>query len=428
MRLERPQDGEATSGNLLVVYGLRQFRLNPTNVDHLYCFERHSAGRCFYINLALRRPPRWLLRVDFDLVIYDTTFLGSRWNPSTFDTRRRRAAPLKGLGRHRVALPQDEFIGSRYLEEFFDEFDVDVVCSVAPESEWTKLYPRLDRSRVRFHRTLTGYLEPARLQRMTQFDNRWSRSVDIGYRAHEGLPYLGTFGMLKSDLADTVRAAAHAHGLTVDISNRRADARLGEDWYRFLAGCKYTCGMEGGASVMDPDGSIKSCVERYVSDHPQADFKEIEAACFPGKDGLLALKALSPRHLEAAATRTCQILVEGEYSGVLKPGMHYIPLRRDMSNLDEVLETVKRDDLRGEITDAAFRDIVASGSYTYDRFVAEVERVACGEPLRASAQGPRLRHRWARLIDRCSWLALHWSGGIIRRARALRRGNSQDVV
>ena len=56
------------------------------------------------------------------------------------------------------------------------------------------------------------------------------------------------------------------------------------------------------------------------------------------EDGRLQLFAISPRHLEACATRTCQVLVEGEYSGVLRPGEHYIPVRKDLSNLDDVLE------------------------------------------------------------------------------------------
>ncbi|MBT8506740.1 hypothetical protein B1F79_04690 [Coxiella-like endosymbiont of Rhipicephalus sanguineus] len=45
---------------------------------------------------------------------------------------------------------------------------------------------------------------------------------------------------------------------------------------------------------------------------------------------------ISPRHFEAVATKTLQILYEGEYSNILKPWVHYVPLKKDYSNFDEV--------------------------------------------------------------------------------------------
>ncbi len=113
--------------------------------------------------------------------------------------------------------------------------------------------------------------------------------------------------------------------------------------------------------------------ERYLDEHPDASFEEVEAACFPGEDGKLQLFAISPRHLEACATRTCQVLVEGEYSGVLRAGEHYIPIAKDLSNVEEVLDIVQSDSERERITDNAYRDVVASGDYTYRGLVEQVE-------------------------------------------------------
>ena len=95
--------------------------------------------------------------------------------------------------------------------------------------------------------------------------------------------------------------------------------------------------------------------------HPADGFEEVESACFPGRDGEIDYRAISPRHLEACATRTCQILVEGDYNGVLEPGRHYLPLRADLGNLDEVLDAVQRDDEREHLVEAAYADVVASG-------------------------------------------------------------------
>ena len=37
---------------------------------------------------------------------------------------------------------------------------------------------------------------------------------------------------------------------------------------------------------------------------------------------------------------SAQILVDGEYSGIVKPGEHFIPIRPDASNFPEVLEAM----------------------------------------------------------------------------------------
>ncbi len=72
--------------------------------------------------------------------------------------------------------------------------------------------------------------------------------------------------------------------------------------------------------------------------------------------------------------RSCQILYEGHYSGVMEPMTHYIPLRKDFSNFDEVVEAFRDPELRQRLTDNAHRDLIASGRYAYEAFVAGFDR------------------------------------------------------
>ena len=156
--------------------------------------------------------------------------------------------------------------------------------------------------------------------------------------------------------------------------------------------------------MLDRDGSLRQCCDRVLAERPEATFEELERACFPGRDGEFGLVALSPRHLEAVATRTCQILIEGEYGGVLEPDRHYIPLRRDFSNLDDVLETMRRDEYRARIVETAYQDIVASGTWSYPRFVERLEEVTVGGPPRAaSPRAARVAAAWARVTEAVSW-------------------------
>jgi hypothetical protein len=98
------------------------------------------------------------------------------------------------------------------------------------------------------------------------------------------------------------------------------------------------------------------------------------------------------------------VLVEGEYNGILRPGEHYIELRRDFSNLDEVLDLIEDDTQRESLTEAAYRDVVASGAYTYQRFVRDVEAVALdGASRRSPSAKLALLHRWGEGTDKWSW-------------------------
>jgi hypothetical protein len=397
----------AGRGNVLVVYALNRHPVRETIRDHLYSFARYSRHRCFYLNMAVRDVPRMVRRLPFDAVVFHTSFLAHKWAPDSWRELIRRAAPLKAVGEIRVAIPQDEFLRSAWLCEFIEEFGIGHVFSAAAESEWPKIYAGVDRDRVGFTTVLTGYLEPRSIQRAERFSvSLRERKVDIGYRAWHAAPWLGRHGQLKHLVAAAVQDAAPRHGVTVDISTSDDDVLYGDDWYRFLGSSRYTIGVEGGSSLNDRDGSIREATERYEAEHPGAGFDEIESATFPGRDGELSLFAISPRHLEACATRTCQVLIEGDYNGVLHAGQHYIPLRHDLGNLDEVLEQVRRDDLREGIVEQAYRDVVASGRYEYSSFVELVDSVI---PVRADSPRPvasALAEPAAALVDRIAWLRI----------------------
>ena len=317
-----------------------------------------------------------------------TTLLSTvRWFPEREPRLASVCAPLARMAPTRVALPQDDFIRTDLVAEFMEKLAVTHVFTPVPPSEWKKVYRRMDLDRVRFASALTGYLDEAEVARIAQIgDENPERDIDIGYRAWHAEPWLGRQGQLKTRIADVFLADAPSLGLNVDISTREDDKLYGDDWNRFLVRSKYTLGVEGGSSVLDHDGSVAACSTQYLKDKPDASFEEVESACFPGRDGELGLSALSPRHLEACAARTCQILVRGDYDGILQAGRHYLAVEPDFSNVPEVLETLRRDDRRAAIVDAAYRDVVASGRWTYRRLVDDV-LAAADDSRPAPAQG-----------------------------------------
>ena len=374
--------------NILIVYWHNGSPLRSTIDQHLYSFKRYAEkANCFYINIYHGQVPPYLLSIKFDFIVFHTTFLAERWaGKENFDKWvLPRVKILKSSAAVKIILPQDEWLHTNELCRFINEFGVSHVFSVAPPSEWDIIYKDIDRSKVKLHQVLTGYLDDELIKRVTKYSSEINlRDIDIGYRAFRSPEWLGRHGFLKTKIAEVFLQNSPAKELKLDISVEKKDTIMGDDWYKFLLRCKYFIGVEGGSTVHDPDGEIWTKGSDYVKKNPKASFEEIEKACFPGMDGNLQLIVISPRHLECCVTRTCQVLIEGAYNGILQPGKHYIELKKDFSNLDEVVEIIKKDELRKSIVEQAYTDIVLSGKYSYRNFVKEVIALSISPNDRAS--------------------------------------------
>lgn len=84
---------------------------------------------------------------------------------------------------------------------------------------------------------------------------------------------------------------------------------------------------------------------------------------------------ISPRVFETIAMHTGLVLFEGNYSGVIHPGKHYIALKKDFSNVDEVLALVNDLDYLQKMTTRAYEDVILSGKYSYRTFIGRLDNV-----------------------------------------------------
>jgi hypothetical protein len=306
------------------------------------------------------------------------------------------AAPLADLDIPKIAMPQDEFIHTDMLAEFLAGQRITHLFTCAEEADWRKIYGRfLDFTRVKAQTVLTGYIDEDTQRRIDRMRRAGiARDIDIGYRAWKAAYWLGEHGQHKVRVADIIGAKAAARGLNVDSSQRDQDVLSGDDWFRFMLRCRATVGVEGGASVLDHDGSIKVAVEAYLKDHPDASFEEVRDACFPNRDHELGLSCISPRHLEACMTETCQILIEGGFNGILKPWTHYIPVKKDYSDVDRALEALADRDRVAAMVKAAYRDIVEPGTWTYRAFVQRTEAEVLDPAAKPTANLRSIRLAW----------------------------------
>jgi hypothetical protein len=60
--------------------------------------------------------------------------------------------------------------------------------------------------------------------------------------------------------------------------------------------------------------------------------------------------------------------MEGKYAGIFKPSIHYIEIKSDFSNINEVFSLIQNKDYCQNIAENAYRDVVLSGKYTYRQF------------------------------------------------------------
>jgi hypothetical protein len=366
-----------SEGHILIVYGQTGYPLRATLRDHLYSFREYAGCHVSYFNASAAQLPSSFGSYPFSRIIFHNLFLSDRWTFGNLDffnnVLLKHVEPLRKSSVPKTLLTQDEWYHSDAINRFIRDFGISDVFSVAPPGEWPKIFDTVDRKKVNLHYVMTGYIAENLVPTIERLKKEiQERTIFMGYRAYKATPWMGKHGFLKTRIAEVFKNACEERNKTCDISTRREDTIYGDNWYRFLLKCRFVPGVEGGATILDKDGSIWNRGTKYVKEHPDADFDEVEKNCFPGRDGEIKFFAISPRHLECCATSTCQVLVEGSYNGILQPDIHYIPVKADFSNLDEVFTKMENKDYCEGLVRNAYKDVVESGLYTYRAFVLQV--------------------------------------------------------
>lgn len=375
----------STPATVLVVHALRPTS-RQTTIDHLLSFREHLPDADVQY-LHFQQPlPKDIGEISPDLLIVNYDYLNYRFSPLWPFIKNRHKDIAQRAGKV-VAIAQDDFWANKLLDNWCMDWDVDRILTPI-DNDRDVLYPRSSKSKE-FRTGLTGYVKsgPIPETRLLQ-----DRPIDLGQRVRDMPPHLGRLAQAKARQAVTMADAARTAGFVVDVSTRVEDSFIGTAWFDFLASCKFTVGMKGGASLHDPYGLIHTKVQSYRARHPEASFDDIEEHCFKGKDMKHQFTAISPRLFESAMAGTCQILQREDYLGVLEPWRDYIPLEEDFSNMGEVLSAMKDLDRCQQIVENAKVALIDSGFFDYSRLVAAVS-----DDLLTVA--PNQRDSWNSLSD-----------------------------
>jgi hypothetical protein len=351
-------------GGILHLYHHPLTQSASTIMEHVASFGLHSRHPVTPLNTELGFPRR-LDELEFEVVLLHYSLFGKP--PYRLD--RRFIDYLDRVGSYRVAFFQDEYHYCRKRYDFLDRHRVGHVFTLLEPAWWDEVYRK--RSRVtRLAFTLTGYVGESLLAKARAFSlPPEKRTVDVGYRGRTLPFHMGRGAREKSEIGRRFLELTRGSGLVTDIAAEEESRLYGDDWHRFMGTCRAVLGVEAGVSVFDPDDSVRLAVEEALSRNPHATFEEVAPLLAPREDRIF-YRTVSPRHFEAAAFGTLQILFEGRYSGVMSPGVHYLPLKKDFSNLDEILRLFRDPSVRAEITANARRDLIDSGRWSYASFVA----------------------------------------------------------
>lgn len=272
-----------------------------------------------------------------------------------------------------VQMLQDEYRYINAVTSSVRQLGVDVLYSCVPERSMRQVYPEHKLPNVRIVNYLTGYV-PDRLKGLERRPVR-ERPIDVFYRGRTSPLWYGKLGEQKRCIGEWCRRAFEAAALRCDLSSREDDRLYGDEWEARLAGSRTMLGTESGTSVCDFTGRISFKIGRMQKENPGLTYEDVADIDCGGttlrrEDGRIYLNQISPKVFEATAHGCALVLIRGEYSGVIEPYTHYFPLEPDLSNMDECIAFIHNDEAVQAMADRAYAELIESGQYSYDRFMA----------------------------------------------------------
>lgn len=376
---------------VIVIHAFRP-TTRQTTFDFVSSFARHLPNcDVQYLNIFHPKNEDWK-NLSPDIVIVNYDVLNYRFSP-LWKYLKNELLELGKKSRFRVLLAQDDFWANELLDDWIIENKIDRVLTPI-ENNLEALYPRSINGRD-FRTVLTGYVNPSQANRFKpkQFKDR---TIDLGQRVRYPGANLGKYGQEKARIAERLALLTKASGFVTDVSTDVNDSKSGQSWIDFLCDTRFTVSMKGGASLNDPKGLLYLRTANFVARNPSASYEEIQENCLKGVNEDYVFSAISPRLFEAAQARTCQILVESDYLGVLEPWVHYIPLKSDFSNATEVLDAMRDHEQAERIADACHEVLIASNDFS-DKCL--VDAALTGLPEIKSDSGVSSNEAWIKLRE-----------------------------
>ena len=216
---------------------------------------------------------------------------------------------------------------------FINYLKVDSLYTLAGDESKSVLYPEDKVNLKHIITTLPGVCNYKEYKNANRLTPQSSRKIDIGYRGRPLQYWLGEFGQRKSEIGKFFKNISHELQLNIDIETSEAKRIYGKKWYGFLESAKQLWELRVGSGLIRYGRYYSKRVRSIHFKSSSASFQEVQEKTLYKYQQRTIYTAISPRVFEAAILKTCQILTRGDYSGVIKPDIHYIPINPDFFRL-----------------------------------------------------------------------------------------------
>lgn len=312
-------------------------------------FEKLKNHKVISINVLNRKQTHRFLKKEiknFDLIVLLHSVLGDNIkliDPFTSYLLNRKGRLLSFVGNEYSLLSEKK--------EFLTQINVDYIASQLPKKPSSFLYNDIDAKLI---------LAPHALNH-TFYTPKKKKIFDVSFVGARYPKFIG----------DQERNSFIEHFLKQNL-NLNNHISLGRNknvprqvWSEILQKSKATIGAEAGTYFLDNKGELLQKAKQYCIDFPNASVEELYEKIFIKHQGsFINGKAISSRHFEPIGTKTCQILLEGYYNGILKENEHYISVKKDYTNFEEAFEIYLDPNKRHMITENAYEYVLEN--HTYD--------------------------------------------------------------
>lgn len=266
---------------------------------------------------------------------------------------------LRNAKSFKIAIFQDEQDAMNNRLKFINEIGIDVILSCILDESGKDIY-YTNTSVKSVYTVLTGYVSEGLIEAANKKFEKEDRifyrvrKFDFGNAALEKY-YIGEFFLQNYD-GDNL----------LDISSKDIDRLYCDNYRLHLSKAKFSLGAEAGTDkiVFEPN---------YVK--TKLDYAQFLKGDHTLHEENYNLRVISPRIFENIAYGVVNVLYEGNYNGIIEPMKHYIPLKKDHSNFEEVKMQMRDSILLSNIINNAKIDIIFSGKYDYEYLIKQIYEI-----------------------------------------------------
>jgi hypothetical protein len=310
-----------------------------------------------------------LFEYPWDIIILTATTLSERTSTDSLEKLQIFLAPLKDHCAYKVAMPQDDYHCPDDLDQLLSDIGIDLLVTIFHKERFL-LYPKISNNTncnviqgqtVYFTNTFNSLREKF-------FIPIEKRTFDVFYKATSNPVFPNNLGIKKALLSKSFEKSLNVRDLKTNFPQTK-DLISGNKWFKLMSNSKSILGSNSGSDFIIRNAVLADSFKKKFAALVAEDWEQpIDEFTFKGiEKTLFPMTAISPRNIDAASTGTMQILVEGNYSNILKPGLDYLETDFDFSNMEYLLECLNNFKLLRNITEHAWNTINTSPDIRFDR-------------------------------------------------------------